>query len=227
MLPGLQGAAVAEIAAVFEGEKILSDLQSERLDPASGFIIAIRLTGAPDANGLIQSALGALDKEKPGVRGQLEKSRRRVGAAEFFDLPGEILGEQKLPFTVSAAVGPGKDGIIVAVGRSENLQAFVTGKTDGKLPGQINDTLSRRGQVWIYLPVPKDAMKSLGGGSAGGMNANPMLAGLAQGMDKVREVTLTLNFATAQIDLAVDLVCADGPAANELAQGIQGLLGMI
>ena len=227
LLPGLKGMAVAEIAAVFEGEKILSDLQSERLDPASGFVLVGRLTGSQDLNGLIQQALDALDKEKPGVRGQIEKSRHQVGGAEFFDVPPEILGEEKLPFNVSVAIGPGKEGVVFGVGRSENLQAFVTGKTEGKLRGQINEKLSRRGQMWFYLPVPKDATKSLGGGSAGGMNGNPMISGLAQGMNKVSEIALSLNFAASQIDFALDLVCSDGPAANELNQGIQGLLGMV
>src|SRR5207245_8077568 len=94
-----------------------------------------------------------------------------------------------------------------------------------KLRGQINESLSQRGQIWLYLPVPPDATKSFGGGS--GANANPMLAGLAQSMDKVREVSLSLNFGASQVDFSLDFGCADGAAASQLSQGIQGLLGMI
>jgi hypothetical protein len=222
-LSGFQGTDVAEIAIAFEGEKILSDLQSERFDPTSGFIVVVRLTPVPDLENLIQQALEAIEKVKPGLRGPIEKSRRRIGAAEVFDVSAEALGEHKLPFNLSVALGPGKEGTIVAFGRSENLQAFLSGKTEGKLRGQINESLSRRGQLWLYLPVPQDVAKSFGGGSG----SNPMLAGLAQSMDKVREVSLSLNFGASQVAFSLDFGCADDAAASQLSQGIQGLLGMI
>ena len=222
-LPGFQGTDVAEIAIAFEGEKILSDLQSNRFDPASGFVVAVRMTRTADLEKLIQQGLEAIEKEKPGLRGSIEKSRRRVGAAEVFDVSAEALGEHKLPFTVSVALGPGKEGTLIAIGRSENLQAFLSGKTEGKLRGQMNESLSRRGQIWLYLPVPQEAAKSFGGGSG----SNPMLAGLAQSMDKVREVSLSLNFGASQVDFTLDFGCSDGAAASQLSQGIQGLLGMI
>jgi len=224
-LPGFQGDDVAEIAIAFDGEKILSDLQSERFDPTSGFVVVLRLARKADLENLIQQALEAIEKEKPGLRGPIEKSRRRVGAAEVFDVSAEAFGAHKLPFTVSAALGPAKEGTIVAFGKSENLQAFLSGKTEGKLRGKINESLSRRGQIWLYLPVPQDAVKGFGGAS--GANANPMLAGLAQSMDKVREVSLSLNFGASQIDFALEFGCVDGAAAGQLSQGLQGLLGMI
>ena len=225
VLPGFQGTDVAEIAIALDGEKILSDLQSKHFDPTSGFLALIRLTKTANIENLIQQGLEAIEKEKPGLRGSIEKSRRRVGAAEVFDISSEALGEHKLPFTVSVALGPGKEGTIIAVGRSENLQAFLSGKTDGKLRGQVNDPLSRRGQFWLYLPVPPDVAKGIGSGS--GSNANPMLAGLAQSLDNVREVSLILNFGASQIDFALDFGCTDGAAATQLSQGLQGLLGMI
>jgi len=163
---GLTGSDVAELAVALEGEKILSDLQSSQFDPNSGFIVVLRLTENRDVNDLIQQGLEAIDKEVPGLRNQIEKSRRRIGAAEVFDVPSEALDGQKLPFTLSCAIGSGKDGTIIALGRSENLQAFLSGKTEGTLRGQINDTLSRRGQFWLYFPVPKDATKSLEAGAA-------------------------------------------------------------
>src|ERR1041385_7557607 len=143
-LPGFQGTDVAEIAIAVEGEKLLSNLQSERFDPASGFVAVIRLMRTPDLESLIQQALEAIEKEKPGMRGPIEKSRRRVGVAEVFDVSPEMLSDHKLPFTLSIALGKAKEGTIVAFGRSENLQAFLSGKTDGKLRGQINESLSRR-----------------------------------------------------------------------------------
>jgi hypothetical protein len=224
-VPGINETNIAEIAVSFEGEKILDNAQSGQFDPDSGFIVSARLIGIPDGENLVQQILAAID-EKPGLRSQVEKSRRRVGSAAVFDVPAEVLGEQKLPFTVSFAVGPGKDGTIIGLGRSENVQAFLLGRTEGKLREQMNDTLSRRGQIWLYLPLPKDAAKSLGGG-ASELKANPMLAGLAQSMDKVRDVRLSLKFGASQVDLALDLGCSDGAAASQLAQVIQGFLGMV
>src|ERR1044071_4042086 len=229
-LPGLKaltGTNVAEIAVVLEGEKILSGLQSEKLDPDSGFIVVIRLARTEDSDHLIQQVFEVIDQAKPGLRGQIEKSRRRVGAADYFDLPSDVLGEEKLPFGLGCAIGPGKDGTVIALGRSENLRAFLSGQTDGKLKNQKNEALSRKGQMWFYLAVPKDAAKNLGPGGAGGANGNPMLAGLAQGMEKGREVDLSLNFGASQVGFELELGCADAAAATEFAQGVQGFLGII
>ncbi|HTE89791.1 MAG TPA: hypothetical protein VK639_12590, partial [Terriglobales bacterium] len=226
VLPAFQQTNMAEMTVILEGDKVLNSLQSGQLDPGSGFLAVIRLTQSQDVDHLIQEALEAIEKVKPGLRGQIEKSRRRVGAAQFFDLPAEALGDEKPPFQVSCAVGPGKDGTVVALGRSENLRAFLSGQTEGTLRGQVNETLSRRGQIWFYVSVPKDATNSLGAGPAG-LNANPMLAGLAQSMDKVREVNFSFNFAASQVDFQLDLACVDGAAANQLAQGAQGILGMV
>src|SRR2546426_1297898 len=135
LVPGLKGTNVAEIAVALEGENLFNNLQAEQFDPNSGFLVAARLAQTPDVESLIQQTLAAIEKEKPGLRGEIEKSRRRVGAAEFFDLPVEALGGQKFPFTVSFAAGPGKDGLVVGLGRSENLQGFLSGRTEGKLRG--------------------------------------------------------------------------------------------
>ena len=224
-IPGVNGTDLAEIAVAFEGDKIWNDFQAEKFDPSSGFLIVVRLAKSPNVEDLIRQGLEAIDKEKPGLRGQIEKSRRRVGAAEVFNLPAEIFGEASLPFVLSCGLGAGKDGTIVGVGRSENLEAFLGGKTEGKLRGQINDALSRRGQIWLNLPFSEDAKKSFGAG--GGANANPMLANLAQSMDKVRDASLILNFGPSQLDFVVEFGCADAAAAGQLSQGLQGLVGMI
>lgn len=222
-IPGIHQTNVAEIALVLEGDKVLSDLQSNQFDPNSGFLAVIRLTPAQEVEKLIHQLMEAIDVEKPGTRGQIEKSRRRVGIAEWFDLPADVLAGERLPFAMSCAIGPGQDGTIIGLGRSENLRAFLSGKTEGKLRGQVNETLSRRSQVWFHLTVPREAAKNLG---AGGPNANPMLAGLAQSMEKVRDASISLNFAANQIDVELDLGCEDAAAAAQLAQGMQGLLGM-
>src|ERR1044072_1026244 len=120
------------MAIAIECEKFLSELQAERFDPSSGFVGVFRLRRTVDSEKFIQQALDAIEKEKPGLRGPIEKSRRRIGAGEAFDVPSEALGGHDLPFKLSAAVGPGKDGTVLALGRSESLQAFLSGKTEGK-----------------------------------------------------------------------------------------------
>ena len=225
MMPGFKETNVVELAIAVEGDSIFSGLRTDQLDTNVGFVAVLRLTQVRDIDHLIQLALEAIENQKPGLRGPIEKSRRKVGAAQFFDLPSEVLGEQKLPFSLSCAVGPGKDGTVVGLGRTEHLLAFLSGQTEGRLRAQANNTLSRRGQVWFFMAVPKDAGRNLGGGS--GANANPMLAGLAQSMDQVRDMNFTFNFGATQVDFELDLNCADAAAAGQLGQGIQGLLGMI
>src|SRR5262245_43001570 len=107
MVPGFNGSNLVEIAVALEGEKAFSGLESGQWDPASGFVAAARLLPGTEVESLVQQVLEVAEKEKPGLRSQLEKSRRRLGAAEFFELPAELLGEDKPPFSVSFAVGPG------------------------------------------------------------------------------------------------------------------------
>ena len=132
VIPGIHQTNVAEIALVLEGEKVLSALQSNQFDPNSGFLAVIRLTPAQEVEKLIHQLMEAIDVEKPGTRGQIEKSRRRVGIAEWFDLPADVLAGERLPFAMSCAIGPGQDGTIIGLGRSENLRAFLSGKKIGR-----------------------------------------------------------------------------------------------
>ncbi len=227
LVPGLKSSNVLEIAVALEGDKVLSGLESDQWDPDSGFVAVARLTPGSDVQSLIQQVLDAIEKEKPGLRSPIEKSRRRTGAAELFDLPAELLGEKKLPFAVSFAVGPGKDGPVVGLGRTENLRDFVSGRTEGKLRDQKHELLTRRGQIWLYVAIPKGMTNNLAGGGAAALNSNPLLAGLTQSFDKVREVDASLNFGASRVDFELALGCADATAAGQLAGVIQGFVGMM
>jgi hypothetical protein len=154
----------------------------------------------------------------------LEESRKRVGAVDWFELSPEALGATSLPFPLSLAVGPGKRGSIVGVGKSESLRGFVAGQTDGRLPAGIAPALAQRGQMWLYFPIPSQMIKEM---SAGAGAENPMMAGLSQGLEKVRELGLGLSFGNTAIGMELNLGCVDAAAASELQQGLQQFIGMM
>jgi hypothetical protein len=222
-LPAFQPSDIAELAIAIEGENALRNMETEQFDPDFGLVAAVRLAKSVDVNQVLQRALDEADKDKPGARARLEQSRTRVGAAEVFDLPREMLGDRPPPFPMSAALGSGKEGSIFMVGKSETLKNYLTGKTDGRLPAGIAAGLARRGQVWLYLPVRADMTKGLQGGAAG----NPMMANLAPGLEKVKEFGLGLNFGSGKVDFEVAVGCADAAGAQELTRGLQQFLGVL
>ena len=226
LVPGLRQADVVEMAVTVEGKNVPGGPQSPNLDPTFGFVAVLRLAQGVDREMLLRQVLEAIEKKQPGLRTRLEESRTRIGAAEYFNVPKELFEEVEMPFEVGLAIGPGREGIIVGLGRKENLQDFLLGRTEGHLPGQINETLTRKGQVWIHFPVPAETAKNLAGVGPG-MNENPMFAGLAQGIDQIREVSLSLNFGASQLDFSLSLGCADAAAANQVAGAAQGLIGMM
>jgi hypothetical protein len=222
-LPGIQSDDTAELAIVIAGKNALQNLQSGQFDRDFAFTVVGRLTEPVGTEIFVQQILSALESEKPGVRDQLEKNRTQVGAAAFFELPAELLGPASIPFPVGAAVGQGEAGTIFGFGKSDSLRAFLARRTDARLPAGLAGNLARRGQIWIYLPLHQSMAQSLSGG---GME-NPMIEGLAQGLDKVNEMGMSLSFGSSKIDVELAFGCADNRAARELTQNMQQFIGIM
>jgi len=134
-MPDLQTGEVAELAIAIEGQNAFKNLESEQYDPDFSVLAAVRFNEIIDQDKLVSQLLEEADKQKPGLRSKLEESRKRVGAVDWFELSPEALDATSLPFPLSLAVGPGKRGSIVGVGKSESLRGFVAGQTgDSRLP---------------------------------------------------------------------------------------------
>jgi hypothetical protein len=223
-MPDLQTGEVAEFAIAIEGQNAFKNMESEQYDPDFSVVAAVRFKETVDQPKLIAQLLDEAEKQTPGLRAKLEASQRREGAVDWFELPPESFEDAGLPFPVSLAVGPGKTGSIVGVGKSEGLRGFVAGQTDGRLPAGIGAALAQRGQMWIYFPVPSQMIKELSATTGGD---NPMMAGLSQGLEKVREFGLGLSFGNNAIGVELTLGCLDAATASELQQGLQQLIGMM
>jgi hypothetical protein len=179
----------------------------------------MRLAPGVDMTALLESVLAEYEKEQPGLRGRLMESRTQVGAADFFDLPADALGQPSLPPDLSLAFGPGQDGGIIGLGRKESLRAYLTGRSEGVLPPKVTDFIARRGQAWLYVPIPRDA--------GGELAANPALAGLARELGKVREFGLALSFGEQKADFELAFGCEDSATAKQLSDTVQGFVGMM
>jgi hypothetical protein len=223
-LPGAESQDLAEVALVIAGKNALQNIQTGKFDPDFAFTFVGRMTELIDTEVFIQQILDALETEKPGSRVQLESSRARVGTAELFDLPSELLGPASVPFPVGAAVGQGEAGTMFSFGKTDNIRAFLTGQTDGTLPSGLASTLARRGQIWIYLPLHPSMMQQFS--DRGGMT-NPMMDGFAEGFHKVKEFGMGFSFASSKLDVELVLGCADNAAARELTQNMQQFIGLM
>jgi hypothetical protein len=54
-----------------------------------------------------------------------------------------------------------------------------------------------------------------------------MMAGLAQGLDQVREVGLNLTFGSSALEMELAVGCADAAAAKKMSDGAQGFVSMM
>ena len=218
----LSGAQLAEFAASAEPEDFFKGLESGKADPKASFLAAARLVPAIDTDKLAAQLLAEIETENPGMSNKVAASRTTVGAATVYVIPADALKEARIPFEISLALGPAKDGTVITVGRTEAVKDFLHGKLSGETPARVAGLLPDKGHVWFYAPIPADATANLKSGLA----ANPMAAGMLDGMDKIREFGLNLNFSEA-LGLELSLGCTDADAAKKLSDNLQGMVGMM
>jgi hypothetical protein len=221
---GLESEDMAELAVVVAGRNALQNLESGRFDPDFSLLAVGRFVRSLDTDEVIGQILEAIETEQPGSRARIEPTRTRVGPAEFFDLPADLFPDVPMPFPVAAAIGQGQDGTVFGFGKSDSLRAFLTGQAESGLPPGLAGSLSRRGQIWLYLPLNESIRQSF---TEGAGTDNPMMAGLTQGLDNVTEFGLGASFGSAKVDIEVALGCRDNATARELAQNMQQFLGLM
>ncbi|MHB1305722.1 MAG: hypothetical protein ACYDC1_20560 [Limisphaerales bacterium] len=218
-MPSLTNANLVEIAVSAGPESFLEGLEAGKTDPAATFLAAVRFVPAVNADALMSELLAAMETENPGVSNQVMASRAKVGPADVYTLPPELLKDSNLTFPVTMAIGPGEEGTVLGLGRAEAVQDFVSGRLSGELPVKVTMLMPERRLAWLYVPVAAQAMKDLTASQAG----NPMMAGL----DQVREFGLNLGFSDSSLDLELVLGFVDVDAPQKMAQGLQGFIGMM
>ncbi len=212
-LDSLKADDLTELAVVVEGSALVNSIESGKVDPSTSFLVVGRLKRTVDSEALLAELLGTLEKELPGTSNQIASTRSRVGAADVFKLPLEALGIPDLPFAVSFAVGPGQGGTILLAGRTERVQDFLAGKTSGQVPPRLNAVLPRRGQYWLYVPVPDEARKKLSA------TPNPALTPI---VDQVRELGVNFEFGATAVEVQFALSFAEAGAAGQMAETVKG-----
>jgi hypothetical protein len=142
-------------------------------------------------------------------------------------LTGEELGAPQIPYPIALAVGPGEQGTVVALGRGDRVLAFLRGESAGDLPAAVNGLLPKRGHAWLYVPIPDNVSEQVLSSGAPGLKDNPMAVGMVKAFDQVKELGLNLNFGVTAMDIEVAFGCRSSQSAKEMADGLQGFLGMM
>jgi hypothetical protein len=226
ILQAVEGVGLAELVFVAEGEVSPSD--SRAFTPNDSLLLVAKMTRVvEDQEGLIGRLLSLAENQQPGLSNRVAQTRRRAGAAELFEIPTEAFGDTPLPFPVSLAVGPGAGGSILAAGRTDRLKNFLAGQSSGVLPAKVDQLLPRRGQIWMYAAVPPEAGQAMAAGGSTGAEAMPMMGELSKSMEQMRDVALGLTLGNSGLDFNLALGFASGQAAQELKQGLDGMLGFM
>ena len=217
--------SLGEIMVVVETPPNASPTKMDKLDKDSSFLLLARLARAIDVNELVTHILEAVEKGKPGTREKVEKSRRKVNTAEFFDVPKEVLEGGEVPFPVSAAVQVGREATLLGIGRTEALESFLKRKPAAAPAFKTQRYIPQGAQVWLYAPIPQNATAGFSGANSPAAEMGPMFGAMAEAFKNVREFAAALLFGERGLEVQVIFACADNQAATELNAGLQGLVG--
>ncbi len=219
----LKPSELAEISVVVEGQGAFTGPGQTKSDPDFGVLVGARFEPEADWRQALDQFLSGMERLQPGARAKLEKTKRRVGAADYYDLPTDGSGDGQLPFPLAMAVGSSASGGELIIGKGDAVRAFLEGRRDGQFPGWIDDLLVNRGQVWIAAAIPESALQKLSGSANGlAMLPQPMAGGLRQ----LRNVGLGLKFGDDLLRLELGLGFTDAAAAQQIGTFVQSLLTM-
>jgi hypothetical protein len=232
-LDGLDSAWLKELEALdfaevlLLGEGNLSGTDLSQLGANDSFLLVAGLVRPiEDQEAFIGRLLASMDQVQTGLGNRVAGTRKRVGAAELFALPADLLAQQQMPFPVSFGIGPGQRGSVLALGRTDRIERFLDGKTSGTVPAKVTALMPRRGQLWVYGAIPEDASKALAAAGAPGLG-DGLGADLFQALDRLRDFGISLNFGATAVDVQVLLGCAGSDVASQMAQQVGGMVGIM
>jgi len=214
----------AELLVVGEGD--LAATEFDQLGADDSFLLVARsVRPLEDQDAFVKGLLAGMDQVESGLGNRVAATRSRAGAAEVFTLPSELLGQQ-VPFPVSLSIGPGERGSVIALGRSDRLERFLSGNASGHVPARMTALMPRPGQAWLYSAIPADASKAMAAAGTPGLSDGPA-AGILKAVDNLREFGLNLTFGRSAVDVQVLLGCTGSDVASQMAQQVSGMVGML
>ncbi len=217
-LKKLEGVELGELVIVLEGTAGGEGLTSE-----DSLLVVGKMTQIlADQEALIGEVLGMLEEEQSGLSNRVAQTRSKLGVAELFEVPAEVVEAEGLPWPVGLAVGPGEGGSVLAFGRMDRVKTFAGGGSGAVLPAQVDRLLPSRGQIWVYGKVPAEAAQAVGGGSP----EMGMMGDMSKVVEQVKDFGLSVKMLSGGMELDVALGCTTGEAASEMAQGVQGFVGL-
>ena len=224
-LKELEALDFAEVLLVGEGN--LSGTDLSQLGANDSFLLVAGLVRPiEDQEAFISRLLAGMDQVQTGLGDRVAGTRKRVGAAELFALPADLLAQQQMPFPVSLGIGPGERGSVLVLGRTDRIERFLDGKNSGAVPATVTALMPRRGQLWVYGAIPKDASKALAAAGAP-KPAEGIGADLFQALDRLRDFGISLNFGATAVDVQVLLGCTGSDVASQMAQQVGGMVGVM
>lgn len=217
----LRGHDLAELAVVVEGDNWSAD----KPDPNGAVVVVARFSGTIDPAALGADVFAALEKGKPGLSNRVASTSSKIGAADAIQIPGDALGDTRLGFDVTAAVGPAADGTILVVGRKERVKDFLEGRGPNRPPGGVETLLAQRGQFWLFVG---DLGKTISAAASSSQPANPsMMTQIASQTEKLRELGFSAAFEASNIAVQLLIGFTDDAQAQKSLGEVQGMLGMV
>jgi hypothetical protein len=186
------------------------------------FLMVGKLTEVlADHDGFIRELLGMWEEKEPGFSNQVAQTRSKLGAAELFELPADVVESEGFPWPVGFAVGPGEGGSVMAFGRMDRVKDFAGGGASEALMAQVDRLLPDRGHIWLYGKVSPEAAQAIGSGSP----QMAMMGDISKVAEQVKDYGISIKMLSGGMEFGVALGCATGEVASEMVQGVQGYLG--
>ncbi len=223
---------LVEVAMSFTGvDAVFAAMESgeePELDSNASILFAGRIGKPLAVDKLVDNVLAKIEEEEgPEVRKLIEGSRSNFQGVALFTMPKEFLEENDVPFSLSFGLrGVGKEGFF-AIGKTREVKRFFSGGNGKKTQGnafssEVRKALPSGGQFWFSLPLPEALLDQ----ATEELSENPMGAGFAKVIGKIREAGIGIHFKDESVALNLGLACEDAQSAVQMWTLSQGLLAM-
>tara|TARA_B100001123_G_C15262623_1_gene1007164 strand:+ start:402 stop:1538 length:1137 start_codon:yes stop_codon:yes gene_type:complete len=222
---------IAELSISLTGTESLFESMQNGEDPdfgPNGSVLGVaRLDKPMDVRKMVNSILNKVrEEEGPEAQRMILSSIIQFRGATIFVMPPEMVQEADVPFPIAIGVRAiGKDAFL-AVGKERDVKGFFAGgkQKPGAAPfaPQVRKGLPADSQMWMSMAVPEAILQE----AVQELRQNPMLAGFATVIVKMREVGVSLQMKNDSMGVNLAAGFDDTKSATQMWQLSQGLLAM-